>query len=1141
MPSTALRITCALAFTLCVVALLVTGTPGVPLVAQQGPAPASTTKSDTPGVDARLLRYPAISQHHIAFVYAGDIWLTQREFSRERPQADALRLTTALGEERFPRFSPDGQTLAFSANYDGNEDIYTIPVGGGIAKRITHHPDADVVNGWTPDGSGIVYTSGMSVGSGRYSQLWVVPKEGGLPTRLAPEVAEFGQLSPNGEWLAFTPWQREFRTWKRYRGGMASKLWLLNLKSLESRLVPTDGSNDALPMWLDDNRIAFLSDRDQHKRNAIWQYSLTNAAVERITPEDANTDIRWPSSHGDDLLYQGADGLYLKQGGEAPVRLSISLLTDGASLRPQLEKLESHIKNVDLSPNGKRLAFEARGEVVSVPAEKGLTINLTQSSGIAERNPTYSPDGKEIAYFSDASGEYDLYVRPAEGMGEPTLLARLGEGFRYTPHWSPDGRKIVWVEQDMEIQCFNRDTGKVTQIDREHWIYEGELRDFRVSFSADSRFMAYTMGVDNGQNTLRIWDSTDGKLHTLTSDFYSSWSPVFDPEGSYLYFLQSSELNPIYSDLDPTWIYSNTTQVLAMPLRKDVASPIGTQNDSEANPEADDDERPRGERQPKADTPAKPVTIDFNDIESRSVILPIASGNISDLHAVKGKLIYRRRPNTGAPRSEQAKVMSYDLKKRKEKKLADGADSLQVASGAKHMLIRARGKYRVLGIDGGGGGRGGYGGGSGDNSGGDTDDGERRDSTVDTSAMEAVIDPREEWQQLFTEAWRFERDYFYDRNLHHVDWSKQRAIYGELLNHCITRWDVNHVIGEMLGELNCGHVYRWGGDTEAAPSRSVGMLGCDWAMKDGKYIIKHIVHGAPWDAEVRSPLADSALDVQEGDTLLAVNGTPLDTSKDPWAALQGTAGRATALTISRKGDGSDAREVLVTPLASDNRLRYLEWVESKRRWVDEQSGGKIGYIYVPNTGRNGQTELVRQFRAQHHKDGMIIDERFNGGGQLPDRFVELLNRPTLCFWGTRDGGSWKTPSVSCDGPKVMLINGRAGSGGDAFPWYFKQTGTGKLIGERTWGGLVGYTGMPGLIDGGTVIAPTFGIYSPEGEWIIEGYGVDPDIEVIADPGKEAKGEDPQLERALQEVREQLKANPPRRAKRPEGPDRSHGK
>ena len=655
--------------------------------------------------------------------------------------------------------------------------------------------------------------------------------------------------------------------------------------------------------------------------------------------------------------------------------------------------------------------------------------------------------------------------------------------------------------------------------------------------------------MENRNTAIALYDTKEGKLHIVTSGYYNDGEPSFDPEGNYLYYRSGRDFSPVYSDLDNTWIYPNSQQLVAVPLRKDVASPLAPRNDDESEKmekkdaekkkpedadkkkdeppsvekkdeakkdepktESREEKKPDDKEEKKEDKPAKPVKIDLADFERRAVILPPKAGYFGDLLAVNGKLIYRKLVRAGSD-EEKSALLYYDLEKRESKTILDEVDDVILSAKGDKLLVRRKTEYAIV----------------------EPKEGQKFEKKLPISSLQMVIDPVDEWNQIFSETWRLQRDYFYDPSMHGVDWKLMRERYGTLLKDAVTRWDVNYILGELIGELNSSHTYRSGGDTENEASRGVGYLGVDFSLENGAYRIRKIIETADWDNEERSPLKQPGVDVNEGDYLIAVNGLPLDIELEPSAAFQGLADKPVFLKVNSKPVSEGAREVLVQTLSSEARLRHLAWIEKNRKRVEELSGGKIGYVYVPDTGRGGQSELVRQFRGQFHKAGLVIDERFNSGGQIPDRFIELLSRKNLNYWGVRDGKDWQWPQVAHNGPKAMLINGWSGSGGDCFPYYFKQAKLGPLVGTRTWGGLIGMTGVPSLIDDGRVTVPTFGIYSTRGEWIIEGYGVDPDVKVVDDPSRMAKGGDPQLERAVAEVMMALKKKPPVEVRKPNYP------
>jgi tricorn protease len=1062
-------------------------------------------------VDARLLRYPDVSATHIAFVYGGDIWVVPKE------GGVANRLTTPRGEESFPRFSPDGREIAFSGNYDGNQDIYVIPTTGGIPRRITHHPAPDRLIDWYPDGSSLLFATSMTSEKDRFNKLYRVPAQGGLPEKLPMPYGEFGALSADARLIAYTPGTRDFRTWKRYRGGWAQDIWIYDLRENRARKVAPSDANDSQPMWHGE-MLYFISDRGASQRYNLWAYDSRTEQLRQVT-HFTDHDVRFPAIGPSDIVFENGGRLYLLDLATEQTReVKVQVTTDLASLRPRVVRVGSAIQSFGISPTGKRAVFAARGDVFTVPAEHGVPRNLTARSASAERYPAWSPDGRYVAYWSDRTGEYELTIRPADGSGEERTVTRLGPGFRYQPYWSPDAKRIVFIDQAQRIHLLDVASGQSRVIDAANYYTHGALENFRMSWSADSRWIAYSRDLPNRLRAVFLYDTHRNERHQVTSGFYSASDPVFDPEGKYLYFLTQRHFQPSYSAMDNSWIYANATVIAAVPLRRDVSSPLAPRNDEEPVRDtsgATQERETKQEATTSSSTSPAPVAIDLEDFERRLVVLPPKPGNYGELAAIPGKVLYHKHVRTGAD-DQKNPIVAYDLKERKEETIVEDANTFLVSADGKKLLVRHQNRFAII----------------------DPRPNQKLDKTLATANLEMTVDPRAEWRQLFADAWRFQRDYFYDPGMHGVDWEAMRRHYAPLIEDAVSREDVNFVIGELIAELNASHTYRSGGDLEQPARRGVGMLGVDFTLENGAYRIARIIDGAPWDSEVRSPLKRPGVDVREGDYLLAVNGVPLDTSKDPWAAFQGLAGQTVALTVNSRPTMDGARTVLVETLSSEARLRNLAWIDANRRRVLEATNGRVGYIYVPDTGVNGQNELVRQFYGQAHMDALIIDERFNSGGQIPDRFVELLNRPIYNFWGVRDGRDWQWPPVAHAGPKVMLINEWSGSGGDAFPFYFKSAGLGPLIGKRTWGGLIGISGAPPLVDGGTVTVPTFAMYSTDGEWIIEGHGVDPDIEVEADPARLARGEDPQLERAIQEALRLLETNPPVRPGKPRYPNRA---
>ncbi len=1065
-------------------------------------------------VNARLFRFPDVSQTAITFVYGNDVWVVPRT------GGVATRLTTPAGEEMFPRFSPDGARLAFSGNYDGNMDVYVMPVAGGVPTRVTHHPGTDRIVDWYPSGDSLLIASNMTSEKDRFSKLFRVSPEGGLPTALPLPFGEYGDISADGRTLAYLQNWRDFRTWKRYRGGLTTDIWLFDLRSHAARKVPADSANDTDPMW-HGKTLYFLSDRAANERMNLWAFDTASGELRQVTHYD-DYDIHFPAAGPDALVYEEGGKLWLMDfATEESSPVDIRIESDFASIRPRIESVGERLQDAGISPTGQRAVVAARGDVFTLPAEHGPVTNLETTSASASRHPAWSPDGRSIAYWSDRTGEYELTIEPADGSGDARTVTDLGPGYRYRIFWSPDSKKVAYIDQAMRIQLTDVASGRTAQIGKGNYFYQGGLASFVASWSPDSRYVAYGGDLPSRTGAIFVYDTRAGESHQVTHGFYNASEPAFDPEGKYLYVFTNREFEPSYSDLDNTWIYANSMVIAALPLTKETPSPLAPRNDAEDAKDAKNAKNGKGAKEAedaKAGAASPPaVVIDFDGLESRAVVLPPAAGNYDGLQAVKGKVLYRRQPRTGAERgpASHSPVVYWDLTEREEKTVLEDADGFQVSADGKKLLAAKDGKLAIVELK----------------------PGAKMDKPLRTSELQAMVDPRAEWRQIFSDAWRFERDYFYDPNMHGVDWPAMRQRYGALLQDAVTREDVNFVIGELIGELSSSHTYRGGGDIEQPKRKDVGLLGVDWTWENGAFRIARILRPAPWESEVRSALDRSGLDVREGDYVLAVNGQPLDASKDPWAAFAGLAGETVSLTVGSSPGSSGAHDVLVEMMAlnDEQRLRNLAWIQAHRERVAQATNGRVGYIYVPDTSVPGQTELARQFAGQYQMDGLIIDERFNSGGQIPDRFVELLNRPVTNFWATRDGVDWQWPPVAHTGPEVMLINEWSGSGGDAFPWLFRRAKLGPLVGTRTWGGLIGISGVPPLVDGGSITVPTFGIYSVEGSWVVENVGVSPDITVAMDPSKTADGTDPQLEAAIAESLKLLKTNPPVRPKKPAYP------
>jgi len=1053
--------------------------------------------------DAGLLRYPDVSKTHIVFTYANDIWIVPKD------GGTAIKLSSPPGIEAYPKFSPDGSKIAFSGNYDGNVDAYVMPATGGVPVRLTEHGYPDRVVDWTPDGKHIYFASLRESGKARFNQFYTVADTGGAASKMPFAYAEFGSYSPDGKQMALVFRSQSSRNWKRYRGGWRADIHVYNFADTTSQNISLNSdAGYEFPMW-SGNYIYFISDRGAELRMNLWRYNTTNKTFEQLT-HFTDYDVHFPSLGPDDIVFEEGGKLYLYPlAGGTPKEVKVDVVADEASIKPRTESVRKYFTYAGLSPDGNRVVVEARGELFSLPAADGFVKDLTQSSGSAERYPAWSPDGKTIAYWSDKSGEYELYVMQPGKEGSAKKITSYGQGYRYALWWSPDSKKLAFIDKAMQIKVVDVTTGTTTNIDKGLRMSHGNLDNFIVSWSPDSRYLTYSRDLENYHTAAYIYDYNEKKLHQVTSGFYSIVNPVFDMDGKYLYVLTNQAFQPYYSDIDNSFVYANSTKLAVISLQKKTPSLVYPKNDTvtvnqdndatAAASKSKDKSKDKGETK-SDESPAKNVIIDFDGFEQRMELLPLTAGNYSGLNAAKGKILYVKYPFTGATEDAVPSLNYYDIDDREEKKIVDGVGRYVMAANGEKVLVQSKNNLAVLKVA----------------------ENQKLDKLLPMDQMRMTINPREEWQQIFNDAWRIERDYFYDSSMHGVNWNLMKERYGKMLQSAMTRDEVNFVLGELLGELNSSHTYKGGGDLEDSKELSVGYLGVDWQADGRYYKIKRILKGASWDAEAHSALDAPGVDIKEGAYILAVNGNPLTTDEEPYAAFQGLGGKTVELTYNTTPSFTGAKTGIVKALDDEYRLRYLNWVENNRKRVEQESNGDVGYIYVPSTGVDGQTELLRQFNAEWDKKALIIDERFNDGGQIPDRFIEVLNRTPLAYWAIRDGEAWPWPPYANFGPKVMLINGWSGSGGDAFPDYFRKKGLGPLIGNRTWGGLIGISGTPDLIDGGSITAPSFRMYNPDGTWFREGHGVDPDIMVDEDLAAMAKGIDPQLEKGISEIKNLVK-------------------
>lgn len=1050
-------------------------------------------------ISAKLMRYMDVSDDQIAFVYGGDVWLV------DKGGGTAHQLTTSKGEESWPKFSPDGSHIAYSASYDGNEDVYVIPTQGGVPTRVTYQSHGDRMVEWHPDGEHLLFASARKSGRTRYNQFYKVSIEGGLPERLPVPYGELASYSPDGNHLVYVTKITENYPFKRYRGGLASDLITFDLRNNSSERITQNPAIDGKPAWVDDT-IYFISDQGDDMRLNIWKYDTNSETTTRLT--DFNDfDITYMSAGDEDLVFEAGGNLYLMDlETEEYEQVDVNVISDLANEMPRTVDVSNQIGNATASPGGKRVVFEARGELFNAPVKEGYTRNMTQSSGAFDRDPAWSPDGQQMAYWSDRSGEYEIWLQPMNGNGEARQLTDRGKGFGYTLHWSPDSQKLAFIDETNTIYVVDAESGDTHEAGNTRWnIGHGGRFGYSMAWSPDSRWLTFTQGLENGNSAIFIHDAENQQTRQATSGFYNDSAPVFSANGDYLFFLTDREFDVAYSDLDDTWVYPNSTKIAAVSLTEDTEWLMHAKNDQVAQPEEKDDE-PKEEPQSKSETESedKAVEIQFDGFESRLVLLPPAAGNFGGLMPFEGKLAYLRYPNTGSS-GQPPSLQFYDLENREEQTIIAPVSSASMTADGKQLLVNSQGKYGIV----------------------NPAPQQSIEEPIPTDGLEMDLIPREEWRQIFADTWRRYRDFFYDPNMHGVDWQEIRERYGALIEDARTRWDITNLQSNMQAELSAGHTYTFGGDTEQVEPVGTGYLGIDWEMDDNRYRVGRIVQPASWDMQVRSPFDRSGVDVEVGDYILAVNGQPLDPNKDPYAAFEGLDGETVSLTVSDSGDGDDAREVVVETLTESEELelRYLEWIEQNRQKVEELSNGRLGYVYMSNTAGQGQQELVRMFYGQLDKEGFIIDERFNSGGQLADRFMELLKRPVVYNLHWRHGRDHTWPIKTNTGPKAMLINGWSGSGGDALPWAFQELEAGPIVGQRTVGILVGPATGHQLIDGGGITVPGARLYDNDGHWFWEGEGVTPDYEVWNSPEALVEGRDPQLEKAVEEVLKSLEENP----------------
>ncbi|MBK6722039.1 MAG: PD40 domain-containing protein [Acidobacteria bacterium] len=1066
-----------------------------------------------------LYRQPTISKTEIAFSYAGDLWAVSRN------GGDARRLTTGIGVETDPYFSPDGSWIAFTGEYDGNTDVFIMPTAGGVPKRLTYHPSPDSVSGWTPDGTSVLFASSRN-SSSNFTRLFSVSVSGGLESEIPLPMVNRGWLSPDGRSIAYEPLSQWQEDWKYYKGGQTQPIWIAKLADSSIEKVPPTNSNDKCPMWIGD-KVYFLSDR-VGQIVSLFSYDTKTKKVEQIV-DNKGLDIKYASAGGGAIVYEQFGTIFtLEVGSRSPKKVDIRVTGDYAGVRPRYEKVGTRIANAAVSPNGVRAVFEARGEIISAPADKGDARNLTNSTSVMERDPAWSPDGRWIAYFSDESGEYALHLRDQTGIGEVKKMALGGApGFFSGPVWAPDSKKLAYNDNHLNLWFIDIEKGTNTKVDTNPF---GTLDDVLApSWSPDSKWLAYVKQLDNRLRSVFLYSLEKGQANQVTDGLGDARYIIFDKSGKYLFFTASTNLAQTISFADLTGVDRQTSRsVYAIVLRNDAPSPLAPESDEEKvapekKPDVPAGDKPAGP--PVAGTPPakkepEATRIDLDGIDQRVVAIPaIPTRNFNNLYAGKAGTIYISEIPQGAT-TPGLTIHKYDIDKRKLDEVKAGVGNFIVSDNGEKMLFQQGPSWNLVST---------------------TVPSRPGEGVVKTSDMEVFIDPRAEWKQMFNEIWRGERDFFYDPGTHGLDIEKAKKLYAPYLDAVQHRDDLNYLFREMLNQISVGHMFISGGDQPRPGAVSGGLLGADYKIENGRYRFARVYNGENWNPQLRAPLTAPGVNVKAGEYLLAVRGRDVKGTDNIYQFFESTAGKQVLIKVGPNPDGSGSREVTVVPTGNEGGLRNLAWIEDNRRSVDKLSGGRLGYVYIPNTGGGGYTSFNRYFFAQTNKQGAVIDERFNSGGLLADYVVEYLNRKQMARLAFRDGKDWNVPAGSIYGPKAMLINELAGSGGDAMPWFFKKAKTGALIGKRTWGGLIASFRMPTLMDGGSITAPNGAVYGLDGEWEVENYGVAPDIEVEFDPAAWRMGRDPQLERAVEWLLAEIKKDPPKEYKRPPYPDYHKGR
>ncbi|HET6724585.1 MAG TPA: PDZ domain-containing protein [Gammaproteobacteria bacterium] len=1049
-----------------------------------------------------LLRSPTMSKTEIAFEYGGEIWTVPRAGGQAHVLASGMDMLMK------PIFSPNGSTIVFTGTYDHNTDVYIVPAAGGQPRRLTYHPGPDVAIGWTPDGKSVLFRSHRHSFSDP-DQLYTVSVKGGFPQQLPLPAAEQGAYSPDGSHLAYVPGFQWEPFWKYYKGGQTTQLWIAKLADSSVVQVPGKSSNENDPMWID-NTVYFLSDRDGP--NTLFAYDTGSGNVRRVI-DNKGFDITAASAGPGGIVYSQFGQLHVYDfATDKAHRIVVTVKGDLPQRRPYYEDVSDDIVNSGVSPNGVRAVFEAHGEILTVPTEHGSVVNVTHTPGAADREPAWSPDGKNVAWFSDRDGEYDLYIGSQDGVGKTRKIS-LGQdnAYYYNPTWSPDSHQLVFSDQKLNLWYVDlrQDEPRPMKIETDSYL---PLSEFDATWSPDSRWIAYTKVMPNYLHAVYVYSVADHKAHQVTDGSSDSLYPAFDAKGKYLYFTASTN-----TALTSGWLGMSslarpvTRDVYAVMLEQNEASPIAPKGGFEKAESSDDKNKKKGDKQPPK------VNIDFADIASRIVSLPIAPANYAGLSAGESGVLYLQKapavilPSDFGRNGVPVSVSRFELDSKKTKSLVDGVTDFVLAANGKKMLYRKGSSWFVSDAK-----------------------PDAKPSRLDIAHMRVFVKPAEQWAEMYRDAWRIERAFFYNPLFDGLDVHAAEAEFAHYLPGIASRSGLTFLFHEMMSYMSVGHMFVRGGYHPKMEEIRVGLLGANYKIDNGHYRITRIFTDGKWNPDLYAPLAQPGLKVKVGDYVLAVNGKPLDAHESIYKAFEDLADKAVTLTVGPSTKMDDAHDVVVKTISREQGLRNTAWIVHNKQLVDKLSDGKLAYVYLPNTGWGGYTSFNRYFFSQVDKQGVILDERFNHGGLLSDYIINILQLKPRALGVTRWGTQRTSvlPPMAIYGPKVMVINQYAGSGGDALPWYFKMSNIGTLVGKRTWGGLVGISGYPELMDGGSITAPRYGVEGTDGTFPVENHGIAPDVTVWQDPALVRKGHDPQLERAVQIALKQLKENPPKQFERP---------